>query len=149
MTEPTIRDDVATCSYSEFRPDMGLPVRISLGYPQFPLRYEISKTAKLWELTPRKDYLRAPLAVYNEKFHAQLERYGPQLIEDKFLWLKQEHGASRVVLLCFEKLSNPKNVEGCHRRDFAAWWLEKTGEVIPELGSMPDTPPEPPEELPF
>jgi hypothetical protein len=40
------------------------------------------------------------------------------------------------VLLCFEQLWQPKNAEGCHRRDFADWWLLKTGEVIPELGRV-------------
>jgi hypothetical protein len=34
-------------------------------------------------------------------------------------------------LLCFEDLTKPGL--WCHRRPFANWWLENTGEVVPEL----------------
>ena len=41
------------------------------------------------------------------------------------------HGsdAAGVVLLCFEKLAE----KPCHRRLFAGWWEDKTGQPVPEL----------------
>jgi hypothetical protein len=41
------------------------------------------------------------------------------------------HGSEGVVLLCFEDLTKPG--EWCHRRSFAAWWDEKTGQKVDEL----------------
>jgi hypothetical protein len=41
------------------------------------------------------------------------------------------HDAKGVVLLCFEDLSKPG--EWCHRRAFATWWEEQTGEKVEEL----------------
>ena len=36
-----------------------------------------------------------------------------------------------LVLLCFEDLTQPGLK--CHRRLFATWWHENTGEAVPEL----------------
>jgi hypothetical protein len=37
----------------------------------------------------------------------------------------------RLTLLCFEDLTKPG--QRCHRRLFATWWQESTGEVVFEL----------------
>ena len=37
----------------------------------------------------------------------------------------------RLVLLCYEDLTKPGL--RCHRRLFANWWCENTGDVVPEL----------------
>ena len=145
-----LRADLATCSYPEFKSEMGLPVRISLGYPRYKLNYELESKAKLWALTPRRDYLSAPIDVYNERFTAQLERHGVDGINADVEEVKEMFGAERLVLLCFERLGRhpktgklPKSTEGCHRRDFARWYFDKTGDIIPELGSLPEVVEEP------
>ncbi|MDR2170525.1 MAG: hypothetical protein LBP59_10320 [Planctomycetaceae bacterium] len=40
-----------------------------------------------------------------------------------------------VVLLCYEDVS--KVGQWCHRRMFAEWWENKTGEIIEELSDKP------------
>ena len=37
-----------------------------------------------------------------------------------------------VVLLCYEDIRKGPD-DWCHRRTFADWWQQRTGEVIPEL----------------
>ena len=40
-------------------------------------------------------------------------------------------GNDRLLLICFENLDEAG--KSCHRRMFATWWQEHTGEVVPEL----------------
>jgi hypothetical protein len=139
------REDLATCSYPEFTTDMGLPVRCSLGFPRYQLTYPID--AWLPELTPKPDYLRAPIDVYNRRFFGQLEEVGIPGFERLFDGLRKRFGdgEDRLVFLCFEQLGDRKKDgrinrsrgEGCHRRGFASWWERKTGQSIPELGALP------------
>jgi hypothetical protein len=56
-----------------------------------------------------------------------------------FQRISAEHGGRRLVLLCFE---NVLAGESCHRRMFAEWWKDKSGQEVPELdparfGSQP------------
>ena len=122
---------LATCSYQEFREDMGQPVRISLGVPKFPLSWELPSSC-LWELTPRGHYFHDPPDVFAEKYLAQLDRYGPARLHEIFTALAT--GEAPLVALCFER--NVKSAADCHRRLWAAFWFERTGEYVPELGGM-------------
>jgi hypothetical protein len=127
---------LATCSYHEYRPHMGLPVRTSLGAPKYPLDYELPDEAKVWEITPRWSYLRAPFDSYREQYLNQLHAYGVTRIQSRFTQLQHRFQAADLVILCFE--SRPDS--WCHRRMFAAeFWLPATGEVIPELGHLRPT----------
>jgi hypothetical protein len=42
-----------------------------------------------------------------------------------------KHGNNRIVLLCFEDVRKPG--ESCHRQNFATYWQQMTGNVVPEL----------------
>jgi hypothetical protein len=42
------------------------------------------------------------------------------------------HGERPLALLCFEDVHAGQL---CHRRMFAAWWHEQTGELLPEYES--------------
>jgi hypothetical protein len=126
---------VVTCSYSEYRPDMGQPVRISLGAPRW-WKEPIPSWSALWSLTPRRDYLYASDEVYIEKYTAQLERHGvPEIVGD-FERIAERAQKDTLVLMCFEKLAKPDG-GWCHRTLFAVWWLQKTGELLQELGGGP------------
>lgn len=119
---------LATCSYGEFRPGMGVPVRISLGSPKW---WATPPPANVWEITPRGWYLNADDDTFTDAFVAQLDRYGPDRIHDRLTGIAARFDAD-PVLLCFERLDRPGT--SCHRTLFAEWWLVTTGEPIPELG---------------
>jgi len=117
--------DLATCSYAEFRPDMGVPVRISLGRHR-----GWSTPAFVTEITPRGWYLRRPEPEYVKAYSEQLARYGVEVIQARFNALAAEHGQP-LVLCCFERLATGS---WCHRTRFAEHWRQQTGQTIPELG---------------
>ena len=66
---------------------------------------------------------------YTRIYRTQLERIGLEKIQAQ-LTRKAREGDKPLVLLCFEKPG-----EFCHRRLFAGWYREKTGQIVPELGS--------------
>jgi len=123
---------LATCSYAEFRPEMGVPVRISLGRPRW-WRTSIPDSAFVPEITPRGWYFHASDDDFLAAYDAQLDSYGPELIQARFDGIAAEHGEP-LVLLCFEQLATGP---WCHRTRFALWWHGRTGQSILELGTLP------------
>ena len=112
-------------------------VRISLGLPKFALDYPI--LGEVFMLMPSRDMLRMEEEPYTALYLKRMEGYGVDKINRAFTTLgaqAKNHGKSGLVLLCFEDITR----EFCHRRIFAKWWLEKTGEVIDELGPAVFTP---------
>jgi len=118
---------IYTCSYRAWRPELGQPVRTSLGKPKWLLP-EAASWPLLWEATPRGWYLRAHPEAYEDAYLDQLERYGPKRIARRMADITRQTGAATLVLCCFE--ADP---ERCHRALFAAWWLLATGERITEV----------------
>jgi len=104
--------NLATCSYAEFRPEMGIPVRISLGRPRW-WSGTLAVGALVTEITPRGWYLRRPEPEYVEAYGEQLARYGVEVIQTQFDAIDAEHGEP-LVLLCFETLAwlgSPEPIE--------------------------------------
>lgn len=129
-----------TCSFTEYRPDMGVGVRISLSAPRWIKRDKPWPTVAA--MTPQGWYLREPDdEVFYAHLRRQLEKAGPRAIYDELHTIADAEGDDRLVLLCFEKLSKPG--ADCHRSFVARWWLETTGEEVPELGALPRCLPEP------
>ncbi|WP_406178036.1 hypothetical protein [Streptomyces canus] len=131
--------DLATCTYQEFTPNMGAPIRSTAGNPRWPLGYQLAGHAKL--ITPTRELLAANLAedAYEFSYRRLLNSYGIDRIYAELAGLYALNGGARLVLLCFDKLDKPGN--WCHRTMWARWYLEQTGEEIPELGARPATPP--------
>ena len=50
--------DLATCSFADYRPEMGRPIRISLAGPKY--RTLIESDDRLRDLTPHPSYFRGP-----------------------------------------------------------------------------------------
>ena len=52
------------------------------------------------------------------------------MLRAKFEVISDRHGGRRLVILCFEDV-----LAGhfCHRRVWAGWWHERTGQSVPEL----------------
>jgi Protein of unknown function, DUF488 len=125
---------LATCSYRDYRRDMGTAVRITLGVPRWislpdPRYSKYAKWPYLKELAPDRAWFDAPGDEFDRHYLAKLERYAAD-IERKLTWIEPEHG--RLCVLCFER--NVKGPHDCHRRIFAEWGQERWGVEIPELG---------------
>jgi hypothetical protein len=68
---------------------------------------------------------------FDSAYRRQLDHYGPAAIGDVLAGFVRGHRAPGAVVLCFEDVFAG---ETCHRRTFAAWWEDRTGMAVPELG---------------
>ena len=125
--------DLATCSFFEYQPEMGTPVRISRGAPR---GMAVPGGEPHWPvvraLFPSPDILHKGLSV--EEF---ADRYCSGLDQTAGLvdaGLRVIRPDRRMVLLCFENRRQlAANPLCCHRRVFARWWEARTGREVPEL----------------
>lgn len=103
------------------------PVRVTVGAPKFPLGFDLAGASSM--LAPHGAFGRDLddqefAAVYRQR----LDRFGVDAIRSQLQTLAGD--APGVVLLCFEDVHAGQS---CHRRVFARWWEERTGEEVPEL----------------
>jgi Domain of unknown function DUF488 len=115
-----------TASYRAYQPGWGLAVVTSLGLPKF--RPEAGQWPRCWLITPTPALFHASADVFFEGYIERLDRFGPARIARVLERIARENDAESLVLLCFER-----EPEQCHRGLFAAWLLDRTGEVCPEL----------------
>lgn len=123
--------EILTGCYAHYRPEHGQAVRISLGKPRwFPNGGEDLPFVKV--LAPAGWYFNEPdEEVFERRYRHQLHKTTPQRVLEMLQAVAAEHDAERLILCCFE--GNPEN---CHRGMFARWWLQKTGEWVPDLAEM-------------
>jgi len=110
-------------------------VRITLGMARH-LKYAVPFHVR--ELAPHGRIFNLEGQAFDVAYRRQLERHGVERIAQRLSEVRQAAGPeAAVVLLCFERCRLPGSdvvdETGCHRRVFATWWLERTGEVVPEL----------------
>jgi hypothetical protein len=118
-------------AYRAWRPDIpGQPVRASLGTPRWIP--DAKSWPRCWEITPRPAYLDASAETFEREYVAQLDRYGARRIAERFAEITHQTGAELLIVCCFE---GPR--EQCHRATWAAWWLQTTGEDVPEYDLSP------------
>lgn len=125
--------ELFTLNYKNFRPTMGTPVQTSNGRPRWKLPYDL--TLKCQEVYPAWKLVKSNLdkAAFTEQYHAGLDAVGVDVLASRFRALATAGGDERLVLLCFEDIA--KSVDDwCHRRMFADWWEDRTGEAVRELG---------------
>ncbi|GGZ23485.1 hypothetical protein GCM10010387_15840 [Streptomyces inusitatus] len=130
---------LATCTFQEFAPHMGTPVRTTAGHPRFSLSYQLGGHARL--VTPSWNLVRANLAAdaYEFQYRRQLTAAGVDAIRDELTAIAGAFDLDApAVLLCFDRLNKPG--QWCHRTMLAAWWTEHTGDLVPELGAQPARP---------
>jgi hypothetical protein len=128
--------ELATCSYREFKPEMGLPIRITRGHPRWRLGYSLA--GKVAELAPSAE----EWAVTDDPggfvaaYQSRMDSLGVEWIANRLRFAFPE---GRLVLLCFEQVWGqalpPELI--CHRRAFAEWWESRTGEEVPEVSARP------------
>ena len=124
---------ICTGRYSNknLRTDGYYQVGISVGRPKFPLGYELRD--QCYMLAPRRDMLSMEKARYKNAYYAKLDAAGEQKVINyvRNLEKRAEAEGKKLALLCFEDIRNPE--DWCHRRMFAEWWQEHTGEAIEEI----------------
>ncbi|MBC9725051.1 DUF488 family protein [Streptomyces sp. TRM68367] len=121
-----------TNRFQAFQPSQGVPVRITLGGVRFKLPYSLTHSVR--ELAPRRDYLSASEPEFTAAYRADLDQLGPERIAALLHQIAGTEGDHRLVLLCFEDLAKPGL--WCHRRVFASWWKDRTGDEVRELSPM-------------
>lgn len=85
---------------------------------------------RLWDLAPsRKTFGIEDVAAAEQSYRAGLDEIGVERVRDQLQELAEESGLP-LVLLCHEDVLHG---DDCHRRWFADWYGEQTGQVIPEL----------------
>lgn len=99
-------------------------IRISVGHPRWKLPYQVA--GAIPALAPNRAWLGMERTEYEPLYRAKLAAAGAEKIRSDIRALAGERPA---VLLCFENLVG----NWCHRRIFAHWWQEKTGEQVAEL----------------
>jgi hypothetical protein len=126
--------ELATCSYKEFRPADGVPVRTSNGAPRWRLPYRIEHVCR--PLIPEWASVKAkvPLDVFEVRYRACLDTIGVDAIAEALTAIADQAGDHRLVLLCFDDVAQLGD-QACHRRMFARWWTEQTGLDVPELST--------------
>lgn len=112
-------------------------VRITRGAPRFRLGYGLA--GSILELAPGRELLRVTdETAFTSSYREQLDAVGVHALAGRFAGVQEASGATGLVLLCFEDVVGRQ--EFCHRRVFADWWAERTGERVPELGAMDSLP---------
>jgi hypothetical protein len=110
------------------------PVGISLWGVRFKIPYTVC--ARIKELAPDSKALKGLRKgeIGWEEFEAdyagKLEGFGAEAIRTRLESVAVEVHNAKLVLLCFERVDEG---ELCHRRTFARWFEERTGQAVPEL----------------
>jgi hypothetical protein len=105
-------------------------VQTSLGAPKFRLPYPLAAT--IHELAPAGWMLNKSEAEFADLYTQLLERRGGvEFFAERFTQIAEKAVGDELALLCFEDVR--KRDIFCHRRLFAAWWEERTGQAVEEL----------------
>lgn len=118
-----------------------VPVRTSLGLPRFIS--EASKWPYAEKLAPKGLRTLEDRGEFTRRYYAMLEDYGFDAVAKDLvdIWRCQTPESWQptapadrkpLALLCFEDLDTDA---WCHRRMFAAWWFEHTGETVDEVNT--------------
>jgi hypothetical protein len=112
-----------------------LIVQTSNGHPQWGIQPEIA----LHSLKPPLALMGAdiPVDVFAERYRIHLDTVGVEQIREELKQLNEAAAKTdrEAILCCFESLK--KEDQHCHRRMFADWWFEKTGETLAEFKTEP------------
>jgi hypothetical protein len=119
---------LATGRYATFRSPLGVAVQTSIGRPRFPIDYELHEQVR--ELTPF-GLRKLEGDEFTRRYRERLDKLDLDALRAQFDAISKRHDNARVVLLCFEDV---RAGERCHRRDFADFWFERTGQRVPEVG---------------
>lgn len=122
---------LATCSYRAFRPEMGVPVRTTVGFARgFKYDHEFASGLAPYGLLKVTDPIEFHRR-YLDRLDGQAEKIDGQLAE-----IESRHPGETLVLLCFEDVHDPGQF--CHRTSAQGWLMNRYGlDNVPELSTAP------------
>ena len=104
-----------------------LKVSLSLGLPRWPVKYEIS--SRLKPLAPEGQLFHVhDRERFKALYYTKMDGLGVEYVRGL---LEETSDGRDLVLLCFEDLRGTG--KWCHRRVFAEWWQDRTGETVEDL----------------
>jgi hypothetical protein len=119
---------IATGRYQTWKPEHGVPVRITVGAPRFwgnrPQLADLRVAAPYGLLDPA-----IPTDECRRRYLERLDAKASQ-VETGLARIAGQHPGEQLVLCCFEDVSR----DACHRTWLAEWLHEKYGIEVPELG---------------
>lgn len=126
--------DLVTCSYSAYRPEMGLPVAISVGLPKwFKFPYHVVKPLAPYGIFNNEAMKEAGRGARHAAYKQRLDIQQTDMF--KQLWdLTEMYPDVPLVMMCYE---NVHKGEVCHRRWAADWFLSEHGIIVPEVSLPP------------
>lgn len=123
---------ITTTSYADWRAGFGQPIRVTLGQPRRPEPTGRAHWIYVAELSPAPWYFNAAPEKFERAYVSQLDRYA-DAIEAKIGCLTGQFGD--IALCCFERTTEVlSGASFCHRRLWAQWWQQRTGQTITEGG---------------
>ena len=102
-------------------------VRISIGKPKWLAPAVADTMPFVRELAPFGAFHIEDAKTFERLYRERLDEKGVARIESRFQAIARQRPGVPLALCCFER--DPAD---CHRSSFARWWLERTGEVMPE-----------------
>jgi len=123
---------VVTGRYIDFRPELGVGVRITRGGPE-KYRWWNQSTGLVmgpkWWQPSYSEFREEDDAVGEASYYARMDS-DPATQLGRLAQLVTNHAGRRLVLLCYE---NVHRGECCHRRWLAEWFWSRWQIEIPEL----------------
>jgi hypothetical protein len=104
-------------------------VRTTVGRPRFRLGYDLTEHCRA--ITPY-GLLGKEGGSFTRAYRKRLNDEGVEKIRLTLTEISARNGGRDLVLLCFEDV-HKLGEAACHRRAFARWWQEETGDVVEEL----------------
>lgn len=127
---------LATCSYRAFTPEMGFPLRTSVGFARgFKHDHEFVSELAPYGLLKINDR-----AEFAPKYAARVASKGPEMLA-KLVRIQQAHPGETLVICCFEDVH--QDGVWCHRQVAAEWFRDQLGLELPELSTPGDPRPSP------
>jgi hypothetical protein len=125
------RVKVATSRYYGMQKEIEASGLVPLGHTVGVPRYACPEAGNLGLLAPHGIFGKELSdRQFAKLYRERLEQIGLKKIEAVLVAIAKAYDAPGVVLLCYEDVHAG---ESCHRRIFAKWWFEHTGEEVPEL----------------
>lgn len=125
--------ELATGRYRTFEPSKGVPVSITVGQPKWPLGYEIRHQIR--RLAPW-GLMKLDGEAFVSAYRERLDRLDLGELAERFEAISAAEGGKPLVLLCFEDVHAGQL---CHRRVFAEWFEERSGQPVPEIPARTST----------
>jgi hypothetical protein len=122
---------IVTSRYSSFRPEQGVPVRITVGSPRYWRTDRHGELESVLALAPYERIFWSDTATDDEMipvYAARCERKIGSIVKG-LAAIARKYPGRRLVLLCYEDLDKAS----CHRRWFAEWFEMHFDIQVPEL----------------